>query len=110
MFALELNRRLSASGSSVSATAAHPGFARASAYGSKVVRFGEYLAAQSAARGAKPILESLSSEPGSYLGPRVFELWGSPTAARVHEAALDERLCADLIHESERLTGLELGL
>lgn len=110
MFALELNRRLAASGSTVSATAAHPGFARASAYGSKVVRFGEYLAAQSASRGAKPILESLIAEPGSYLGPGVFELWGSPTAALVHEAALDERLCADLIHESERLTGLELDL
>ena len=108
MFALEFNARATAAGLEVSATAAHPGFARASAYGSKFVRFGEYLAAQSARRGSLPLVEAAFAAPGNYLGPRVFELWGSPTQARIPHQAKDDAVLAQFWTESERLTGLTL--
>lgn len=74
-FALELSSR-----SPLISTAAHPGFARAEPYGNLLVRTAEYLFAQSAARGALPLVRAcLSDAPaGNYYGPRHFELWGSP--------------------------------
>ena len=107
-FALELDARARKHGLGVRATAAHPGFARASAYGSRLVRFGEYLAAQSARSGAKPLVAAGFADGGSYLGPGVFELWGSPKTALVPAQAKQSAERALFWAETERLTGRKL--
>ena len=79
LFALELERRFGSS--AFSSVAAHPGFARAEPYGPPSTRFFELLLAQTAARGALPIIEAATDSNvvgGSYRAPRVFELWGEP--------------------------------
>lgn len=80
LFAIELQSRFGSE--SFSSLAAHPGFARAEPYGPKSTRFFESFLAQSAAKGALPIIESAtdSSLPGgSYRVPKVLELWGAPS-------------------------------
>jgi NAD(P)-dependent dehydrogenase (short-subunit alcohol dehydrogenase family) len=79
LFALELERRFGSS--TFSSVAAHPGFARAEPYGPTSTRILESFLAQSAARGALPIIEAASESNiagGSYRAPKVFELWGKP--------------------------------
>jgi NAD(P)-dependent dehydrogenase (short-subunit alcohol dehydrogenase family) len=83
--------------------AAHPGFARANTYGNSFVRFGEYVLAQSAEAGARPISAACHSENGSYLAPKYFELWGKPKLAKrpeINQLDLD-----DFWSRSEELTG-----
>jgi NAD(P)-dependent dehydrogenase (short-subunit alcohol dehydrogenase family) len=80
LFAMELQIRFGSD--SFSSLAAHPGFARAEPYGPQSTRFFESFLAQSAAKGALPIIEAAtdSSIPGgSYRVPKVLELWGAPT-------------------------------
>jgi NAD(P)-dependent dehydrogenase (short-subunit alcohol dehydrogenase family) len=86
LFALELQRRFGSD--EFSSVAAHPGFARAEPYGPKSTRFFESFLAQSASRGALPIIEATDPDipGGSYLGPKYLELWGSPTTAKLPEA------------------------
>ena len=79
LFAIELDKRFGSE--SFSSLAAHPGFARAEPYGPKSTRFFESFLAQSAAKGALPIIEAAvnsSLAGGSYRVPRILELWGSP--------------------------------
>jgi len=79
LFAMELERRFGSE--SFSSLAAHPGFARAEPYGPKSTRFFESFLAQSASKGALPIIEAAtgSSLPGgSYRVPKILELWGAP--------------------------------
>lgn len=79
LFAIELQNRFGSE--SFSSLAAHPGFARAEPYGPKSTRFFESFMAQSAAKGALPIIEAAtdSSLPGgSYRVPKILELWGEP--------------------------------
>jgi NAD(P)-dependent dehydrogenase (short-subunit alcohol dehydrogenase family) len=79
LFAMELEKRFGSE--SFSSLAAHPGFARAEPYGPKSTRFFESFLAQSAAKGALPIIEAAvnsSLAGGSYRVPRILELWGSP--------------------------------
>jgi NAD(P)-dependent dehydrogenase (short-subunit alcohol dehydrogenase family) len=79
LFALELERRFGSS--TFSSLAVHPGFARAEPYGPPSTRFFESFLAQSAARGALPIIEAASKREisgGSYRAPKVLELWGKP--------------------------------
>ena len=83
--------------------AAHPGFARANAYGNSFVRFGEYILAQSAESGARPISAACHSENGSYLAPKNFELWGRPKFAKRPE--LNQLELSDFWSRSEELTG-----
>lgn len=83
--------------------AAHPGFARANAYGNSFVRFGEYILAQSAKAGARPISAACHSENGTYLAPKYFELWGEPKAAKRPELIMSE--LDDFWSRSEELTG-----
>jgi NAD(P)-dependent dehydrogenase (short-subunit alcohol dehydrogenase family) len=99
-FMLQLQNRFS----DVTATSAHPGFAKAEPYGNAFTRLGENLLAQSAAAGALPIAAAVLSEPGSYLGPRVLELWGPPAKAMVPETLRKESL-HDLWDLSNGLTG-----
>lgn len=79
LFAMELERRFGSE--SFSSLAAHPGFARAQPYGPKSTRFFESFLAQSAAKGAVPIIEAATDSSlsgGSYRVPKILELWGSP--------------------------------
>lgn len=80
LFAMELQSRFGSD--SFSSLAAHPGFARAEPYGPNSTRFFESFLAQSAAKGALPIIEAAtdSSLPGgSYRVPKILELWGEPS-------------------------------
>jgi NAD(P)-dependent dehydrogenase (short-subunit alcohol dehydrogenase family) len=84
LFALELERRFGSS--TFSSVAAHPGFARAEPYGPASTRFFESFLAQSAARGALPIIEAASEKTvagGSYRSPKVLELWGKPSQGKL---------------------------
>ena len=104
-FALELDARLKDAGSAIRSVAAHPGFTRAEPYGGVLTRIGEYLLAQSVDSGAKPIVEAaLSAVPETFTGPRAFELWGSPAAARINLLAQDANWRKALWLESEALT------
>jgi NAD(P)-dependent dehydrogenase (short-subunit alcohol dehydrogenase family) len=79
LFAMELQRRFGSD--SFSSLAAHPGFARAEPYGPQSTRFFESFLAQSAAQGARPIIEAASDSSipgGSYRVPKILELWGAP--------------------------------
>jgi NAD(P)-dependent dehydrogenase (short-subunit alcohol dehydrogenase family) len=81
LFALELDDRLGGRGKSI---AAHPGFARAEPYGTRLTRFAEYALAQSAASGSKPIFEAcIAKNPPKYLAPKILELWGSPAIGKL---------------------------
>lgn len=74
----------------LTANSAHPGFTKAEPYGSRITRFGETLMAQNCDAGARPISEAASSNTTDdfvYLGPRVAELWGNPSPAKLPKAA-----------------------
>lgn len=91
LFALELQARFGSD--SFSSVAAHPGFARAEPYGPKSTRFFESFLAQSAERGALPIIEASSSQDlpgGGYLVPSVLELWGTPVSGKMFDACNPE--------------------
>ena len=93
LFAIELQNRFGSE--AFSSLAAHPGFARAEPYGPKSTRFFESFMAQSAARGALPIIEAAtdgSLPGGSYRVPKIFELWGEPSEGRVPKITNRESL------------------
>jgi NAD(P)-dependent dehydrogenase (short-subunit alcohol dehydrogenase family) len=121
MFALELDRRLRAAGSTVKSMAAHPGYAAtnlqsaaAPAIDRLVMRFTNLLMAQSADMGALPSLYAASCpglEGGSYAGPDgIGEFRGHPHLASASRAARDEQVAARLWAVSERLTGVHFEL
>ena len=124
--ALELQRRLQATGSGVWSLAAHPGLARTNLQPASVAASGARLEAaayrlmdplfQSAAMGALPQLfaaTAAEAEPGGHYGPSRFGgLNGWPAPARVAPAALDpeqgrrlweasEQLCCQVLPELE---------
>jgi len=97
---LQLQNRFSG----VTATSAHPGFAKAEPYGNAITRLGENLLAQSAGNGSLSIYAAAVAEPGAYLGPRTFELWGEPGNAVVPRTLTKDSL--DKLWElSNKLTG-----
>lgn len=93
LFAIELDRKMNSNG--LTSVAAHPGFARAEPYGSAMTTFAEKFLAQSAKRGALPIIAA-TSEPGlpggSYLGPKYLELWGDVSIAKIPSFVSNEML------------------
>ena len=97
---LNLNQRVSA----VTATAAHPGFARAEPYGNALTRFGEHLLAQSAARGSEPITAATLGTAGGYWGPNLLELWGKPAEVKI-SGKLNQQNLEELWRVSNALTG-----
>jgi NAD(P)-dependent dehydrogenase (short-subunit alcohol dehydrogenase family) len=120
IFQLELQRRLTASGSPILSSGAHPGYAITNLQSSGpagVVPLGfrivamilKPLASQDAAHGALPTLFAAVSPavtPGGYYGPSGFqELKGHPVPAKIAPAAKDLSLAERLWTESERLTG-----
>lgn len=92
-FALELQNQMASN--NFRSLVAHPGFARAQPYGSRFTRFFESILAQPASSGALPIIEAATNpdvKGGSYLGPRVLELWGKPTRAKIPNLITKEAL------------------
>lgn len=116
LFGLELQRRLTASGSTVRSMNAHPGYSDTNLQTrteSRVLDAGGRLLnqvmAQSADRGALPTLFAASQDlpGGSYVGPHgPLEARGYPTLVGRSRAASDLTLAARLWETSERLTGV----
>ena len=93
LFAMELEKRFGSE--SFSSLAAHPGFARAEPYGPSSTRFFESFLAQSAAKGALPIIEAAANSSlagGSYRVPKILELWGSPAEGIVPQITNEQTL------------------
>jgi NAD(P)-dependent dehydrogenase (short-subunit alcohol dehydrogenase family) len=125
IFQLELQRRLTAAGSPIFSTGAHPGYAITNLQTSGpagVMPLGlriltmilKPLASQDAAHGALPTLLAATSSaatPGGYYGPnRLQELKGYPVPAKIAPAAKDLGLAKRLWTETERLTGVTFAL
>ncbi len=123
LFALELHRRASAAGSTLTSTAAHPGVAVtnlvSSPDGMGANRFVRTLAPAlmrfvlpGAEGGAEAILYAATeAEPGSYSGPQGFrEVRGPVGPAKLSRWAADADLARRLWERSEELTGLEFAL
>ncbi len=121
MFALELDRRLRASGSAVESLAAHPGYAATnlqSAAAPAIDRWSmaltNLIVAQSAEMGALPILYAAtepSLEGGTYVGPDgIGEFRGHPRVVSPNRAARDPVAASLLWQAAEQLTGVSFGL
>jgi NAD(P)-dependent dehydrogenase (short-subunit alcohol dehydrogenase family) len=120
LFTAELQRRLSAAGSGVLATAAHPGFVATNIYNS-AGRRPSYLStvairllAQDADSGALPVLYAAVADiPGnSFAGPRHFAHMrgGPPVLIGRSATAQDADLARRLWAVSEQLTGIRCPL
>ncbi len=117
LFTLELQRRLTAAGSPVRATAAHPGWSATQLQGHTgnpvkhaAMALGNRVIAQSGEQGALPTLFAATAElpGGSYAGPAgVLEVRGEPTLVGRTRAASDPDLAARLWTASAELTGVD---
>lgn len=120
LFTAELDRRLRASGSPVSAVAAHPGLARTALLDSSLRRRSPLLAAlaaplnllvtQSVRAGALPQLYAATAarvRGGDYVGPDLLgETRGRPGPARRSRAAQDPALARRLWEATAAATGV----
>jgi NAD(P)-dependent dehydrogenase (short-subunit alcohol dehydrogenase family) len=120
IFAIELQRRLTAVGSPILSTAAHPGYAITNLQANytslpfKIVStlLGTVLSQDSAAGALPTLLAAVSpyATPGGYYGPDgLFELKGKPTTAGIPKNAKDIAVAKRLWSEAERLTGVSFG-
>jgi NAD(P)-dependent dehydrogenase (short-subunit alcohol dehydrogenase family) len=121
LFALELDRRLRAAGSSVKSLAAHPGWAATNLqyagpplFDRAVAHLGNRVWAQSADMGALPTLYA-ATEPGldggTYVGPDgILEQRGHPEPVSMSSAARDEEVARRLWEVSERMTEVRFEL
>jgi NAD(P)-dependent dehydrogenase (short-subunit alcohol dehydrogenase family) len=120
LFAAELQRRLTASASTVRVTAAHPGSTATGITGSTgsplktfVGKHGIKLVGMAPWQGALPTLYAATMDvPGNtYVGPhRLREMNGWPTAVGRSQRALDPDLAKQLWTASERLSGISYPL
>jgi len=120
LFTAELQRRLTAAGSAVLATAAHPGYAATNLQfhsGRRVLDIvsivGNRLLAQDADGGALPTLYAAVADiPGdSFAGPGGFmEQRGAPKLVQRSDAAKDTDVARRLWDVSEELTGVRFPL
>jgi NAD(P)-dependent dehydrogenase (short-subunit alcohol dehydrogenase family) len=121
LFALELDRRLKASGMPVISVAAHPGYSATNLQLSGpplrervVLRLANRLIAQSAEMGALPILYAATDPElpgGSYVGPDgPTEMRGYPTVVQPSDRANDLEMASRLWQISETLTGVRYDL
>lgn len=120
LFSLELQRRLSAAGSSVRSMGAHPGYAATNlqtrtgnALFDAAGRVGNKVIAQSAEAGAWPMLFAASQDlpGGAYLGPdQMREMRGHPALAGRTARASDLVVAEKLWAASEDLTGTRFPL
>jgi NAD(P)-dependent dehydrogenase (short-subunit alcohol dehydrogenase family) len=117
LFALELDRRLRARGSTVKSLAAHPGyaatnlqFAAAPLVDRLVMKAGNLVVAQSDDMGALPQLYAATAsglQGGEYIGPDgIGEQRGHPKIVKPNRAARDEDVARRLWQVSEELTGV----
>ncbi len=123
IFAVELQRRLTAMGSPILSTAAHPGYAITnlqrggrgeSGLGLRLLSsLLKPIASQDAAHGALPTLFAATApeaQPGGYYGPnRMAEMKGYPVAVPIPKTAQDADVAKRLWAESERLTGIRFS-
>jgi NAD(P)-dependent dehydrogenase (short-subunit alcohol dehydrogenase family) len=119
IFMIELQRRLSAAGSPIVSTGAHPGIAITNLQDNLpgpfklLVSYMTSLIGQPAAQGALPTLFAATSpdaKPGGYYGPSGWNEWkGLPAPAKIPAAARDEAFAKRLWTETERLTGVEFN-
>ena len=121
LFALELERRLRAAGSSIKSMAAHPGYAATNLQFAApplvdrlVMRVGNAVIAQSEEMGALPTLYA-ATEPGlaggTYVGPDgLGEQRGHPKPVSPNRAARDEDVARRLWEVSEEMTGVRFEL
>jgi NAD(P)-dependent dehydrogenase (short-subunit alcohol dehydrogenase family) len=118
MFALELDRRLQAADSPVTAYACHPGYSATALQSTgpegvlnMLYKVLNPLVAQPAYNGAIPTVLAAAGEeavPGRYYGPRKFgEARGPVGDARVSRAARNEKVAARLWEESEQLVDFQ---
>jgi NAD(P)-dependent dehydrogenase (short-subunit alcohol dehydrogenase family) len=116
LFALELERRLRAAGSTVKSLAAHPGYAATNLQSAAApvldrlfMKLTNTVLAQSAEMGALPTLFAATEpelEGGTFVGPDGFmEQRGHPQPVRPSGAARDEQVARRLWEVSEELTG-----
>jgi NAD(P)-dependent dehydrogenase (short-subunit alcohol dehydrogenase family) len=117
LFALELDRRLRASGSTVKSLAAHPGYAATNLQSAAaplvdrlVMKVANAVVAQSDEMGALPTLYA-ATEPGlvggTYVGPDgIGEQRGYPKIVEPNRAARDEQTARRLWEVSADLTGV----
>ena len=117
MFALELQRRLTAKGASASSMACHPGYSGTALQSTGPTGFlnGVYkitnaLLAQPAEKGAIPTVLAAAgdeAEPGGYYGPTAWrEARGPVGEAAIAGRALKEDVAAELWRRSEALVDL----
>ncbi len=110
MFAVELDRRVRASGLPIISVAAHPGWASTNLQkgGNERANF----LAQSAATGARSQILAAASTGflgGEFIGPRL-EVWGTPRIGKGIAPAYDETLADNLWASSEELSGTTFAL
>ncbi len=115
MFAYELQRRLTAAGSSKISVAAHPGYAatelqsHTESIQDAVMALGNRLLAQSAEMGALPEIYAATEqvEPGAFYGPTGWGgMRGYPGRSGSTAASKDEQVARGLWELSEKLTGV----
>lgn len=119
MFALELDRRLTATGSDVLSVAAHPGYAatglqsHTESLQDRLMSLTNRLFAQDAVAGARPMLYAATMPDvrgGEYYGPDgLGEARGHPRRVRSSAAARDAATAAQLWRKAEQLTGVSFG-
>ncbi|QIK76476.1 oxidoreductase [Nocardioides piscis] len=120
VFLAELQRRLTAAGSTLRAVGAHPGYTSTGIQvgtGSRVFNrvgsLGNRLVGMPVERGVLPILfvATLDVPGNTYVGPRgPRELWGAPVQVGRSPRAGDPALAKALWASSEALTGVEWPL
>ena len=121
LFALELQRRATASGSKLTSTAAHPGVSATNLVASPdglgsipvvgtIGQWGVRLFFPGPEQGAEAVLYAATeASPGSYTGPTGFrETRGPVGEAKLSTLAQDETLAALLWERSEELTGVSV--
>jgi NAD(P)-dependent dehydrogenase (short-subunit alcohol dehydrogenase family) len=124
VFAVELQRRLTAVGSPIICTAAHPGYAVTNLQRSgpgepaPIIRFLESILksilSHDAATGAWPTLYAAvepSAKPAGYYGPNgLFQLIGAPVSVAIPKVAQDAGVGKRLWQKSEQLTGVKFDI
>ncbi len=123
LFARELQRRASAAGSRLTATAAHPGVAATNLVASRdglgaippirwTAPIWTKVVFQSALAGARPVMYAATdAEPGSFTGSTWLGEWRGPVgAARLSRFASDDALAEKLWDKSLQEAGVSLDL
>src|ERR1035438_5885954 len=116
LFTAELQRHLTAAGSRVIATVAHPGIVSSNIYDETTglaTRLMVRFMSQGPEMGALPVLYAAVADiPGnSFVGPKnLMHMRGAPVLIKSSKAAQDEKLGSQLWSVSEQLTGVQFPL